>query len=135
MTRNLIPFAVLLTLLCSVQSAVSTTSVRMDLEDLVRTSGEIVHGTVAETACRWTEDHTMIVTDVVIDVHRSIAGDAVGQIAFVHPGGVVGALRVAIPGAGAFKVGQEAVLFLSRDENGVRRVTGLIQGRFDVEPG
>jgi hypothetical protein len=105
----------------------------MDLEDLVRASEEIVHGTVVEVTSHWNHDHTMIVTDVHLQVHESILGDVGGEVRFVHPGGVVGALRVEIPGAGVFSQGQEAVLLLSRSARGDRQVTGLTQGRFDVE--
>lgn len=110
----------------------ATTVARMDLTTLTRTADAIVHGEVVGTASRWNADHTLIVTDVRFRVDEALKGSAGGEIVLAHPGGVVGALRVEIPGLSSFHRGQESVLFLSRGPDGARTVTALGQGRFDV---
>jgi len=132
------PLKVLLTHLCLpiallAPTVLAVAVVPLDLTQLVEASDEIVHGTVTAVVSHWNEDHTQIVTDVHVEVHESLLGDAHDEVVFVHPGGVVGAVRVEVAGAGAFRRDQEAVLFLSRDRLGQRRITGLTQGRFDVQ--
>jgi len=114
-------------------AALAVAVVPLDLTQLVEASDEIVHGTVTAVVSHWNEDHTQIVTDVHVGVHEALLGESQDEVVFVHPGGVVGALRVEVAGAGAFRTDQEVVLFLSPDGQGQRRITGLTQGRFDVE--
>jgi hypothetical protein len=113
-------------------AASATTVVPMNLDDMAKASPDIVHGTVVATASHWNEDKTLIVTDVRIRVEDTLKGNAGGEITVTQPGGVVGALRVEIPGVTAFRQDQEAVLFLGPQKNGNYAVTGLMQGQFDV---
>lgn len=113
-------------------SAPATTVVPMNLEEMAMASPDIVHGTVVSTNSHWNEDKTLIVTDVRIRVHDALKGGAAGEITVTQPGGVVGALRVEIPGVAAFRPDQEAVLFLGPQKDGNFAITGLMQGQFDV---
>jgi len=113
-------------------TASATTIVPMDLQEMAKASPDIVHGTVVPTGSHWNEDKTLIVTDVRIRVDDTLKGGAGGEITVTQPGGVVGALRVEIPGVTAFQQNQEAILFLSPQKSGNYAVTGLMQGQFDV---
>jgi hypothetical protein len=102
------------------------------VERLVQLSEEIVHGTVAAAESRWTPDRSSIVTETRIQVFETLKGEGGAEIVLTQLGGTVGAPRVEVPGIGAILPGQEALFFVSRDERGVRSLTGLSQGRFDV---
>jgi hypothetical protein len=92
----------------------------------------IVHGKVVETSSRWNEAHTLIVTDVRVDVLATAKGDPGATVTLTQPGGRVGKLRVDVPGASPFRAGQEVVLFLREGPDGRLQVPGLSRGRFDV---
>jgi hypothetical protein len=124
--------ALLIMCVVTLTAASATTVVPMNLDDMAKASPDIVHGTVVATASHWNEDKTLIVTDVRIRVEDTLKGNAGGEITVTQPGGVVGALRVEIPGVTAFRQDQEAVLFLGPQKNGNYAVTGLMQGQFDV---
>lgn len=112
--------------------ASATSVVPMDLEEMAKASPNIVHATVISTNSHWNEDKTVIVTDVKLRVHDALKGGAAGEITVTQLGGVVGALRVEVPGVAAFRPDQEAVLFLSPQKNGNHAITGFMQGQFDV---
>jgi hypothetical protein len=110
----------------------ATTVARMDLRELVSTSPSIVYGSVISTQSRWNEDRTLIVTEVRVRVLDALKGEPAGEIIVRHPGGQVGKLLVEVPGASAFRPGEEAVLFLAPGPSGVLWVNGMNQGRYDV---
>jgi len=118
----------------SASTAGATTVAERSLRDLATESPSIVHGRVVSTSSRWTEDQSLIVTDVVIEVSDALKGSAAGQVVVTQPGGRVGKLRVDVAGTTAFRPGEETVLFLQPSADGTAIVTGLFQGRFDVVP-
>jgi len=114
-------------------SVAGATSVEMlSLEDIVAFSPVVIHGAVIRSASRWNEDRSMIVTDVTLNVLDALKGSAVSEIVVTQLGGTVGKLQVDVPGAAAFRDGEEVVLFLADGPEGRRYVTGLSQGRFEV---
>jgi hypothetical protein len=104
----------------------------MSLHDMVTVSSAIVHGTVIAQSSRWNDDRSLVVTDVRIRVTDALKGAPGDEILVTQPGGVVGKLRVDVPGAAVFQPGQETVLFLKPTTEGRTIVTGLFLGRFDV---
>jgi len=112
----------------------ATTVSERSLRDLALESPSIVHGRVLSTSSHWTEDRSLIVTDVVIEVTDALKGNSAGQIVVTHPGGRVGKLRVDVAGTTEFHAGEEAILFLQPSEDGTSIVTGLFQGRFEIVP-
>ncbi len=127
----LLPLAFAL-LSCWTGSARSTTAVRLSLQEMTDLSTTVVHGRVLGTGSRWNEAGTMIVTDVRVEVEEALKGSAAGEITVTQLGGEVGKLKTEVPGAAAFRRGEEAVLFLAVDGRGGLQVTGLSQGRFEV---
>jgi len=114
------------------QSGAATTVVRLSLADLTAASSAVVHGSVVSTGSRWNETRSMIVTDVQVRVMDAVKGQAGGEITITQLGGEIGVLKTEVPGASAFRRGEEAVLFLASDGRGGFHVTGLSQGRFEV---
>ena len=125
-------FPTVLALLDPVALLEATTLERLSLGEMTRLSETIVHGTVLSTRSRWNEDHSMIVTDVHVQVAETVKGGDVTEIVVTQLGGRVGPLRTEVPGAAAFQRGEEVVLFLVQDSIGRTQVTGLSQGRFEV---
>ena len=117
---------------CFAQTAPATTIAPTPLPEMVQASPSIVHGTVTATSSRWNADHTMIVTDVTVQVHDVLRGDDRRRVVFTQPGGSVGAVRVDVPGASAFQAGEEAVFFLAPGGEEGLYLYGLDRGRFAV---
>jgi len=113
-------------------SADATTVEARNLRQLTADATSVVHGTVVGISTHWTENRSLIVTDYRVQVADALKGEAAGEIVVTQPGGRVGAIRVDADGATAFRVGDEAVLFLGVSPRGVQHILGLSQGRFDV---
>jgi hypothetical protein len=111
----------------------ATSIVPLDLAELTRASDRIVYGTVLGSSSRWNEDRTLIVTDVRIRVVEDLKGRAPREITVTQPGGTVGKLMVEVPGAAAYRPGEEVVLFLAPERDGRTYVNGLDRGRYPVE--
>jgi len=110
----------------------ATTVEQQSLRKMATEAPSIVHGTVVSTSSRWTENRSLIVTDVRFQVHEVLKGDAVSEVVLTQPGGTVGAIRVDADGAVAHRPGEEAILFLKQSPRGHTYVAGLFQGRFNV---
>jgi len=117
---------------CLTATSEATTVVRMGLQEMTASSTSIVHGTVVGIESRWNEDATMIVTDVSVQVAESLKGDRAGVVVVTQPGGTLDGLRTEVPGASAFELGDEVVLFLAPDPSRQMRINGLFQGRLQV---
>ena len=111
----------------------SASLVKLDLQKMATESTAIVHGKVLSSSSRWTEDRSVIVTDVRFQVVDALKGQAQGEVVVTQLGGVVGAMKVEVFGALAFQPGEESILFLSNDARGKSRITGFSQGHFAVE--
>jgi hypothetical protein len=106
---------------------------RLDTRALTLQSSDIVIGTVDRVNSYWTPDHRRILTDVSVSVSQSLVGAGPGTLTLTQYGGVVGNVRVSVPGCPAFRKGEEALLFVWRDAQGRAQVNGLAQGKFDIE--
>ena len=111
----------------------ATQVIQMDTRDLVRSSSDIVVGSVDRVRSYWNANHTRILTDVTVNVGESLKGDASHAVTITQMGGVVDGMRLTIDGTPVFKPGEQAVLFLWRDAQGRRLVNGLAQGKFDIQ--
>jgi len=110
----------------------ATTVPERSLRELTADAPSIVYGKVLSSRSHWTENRSLIVTDVRIQVESVLKGDPVSEVVVTQPGGKVGKLRVEADGAAGFTPGEETILFLDRSPRGVLHVVGLMQGRFDV---
>ncbi len=105
---------------------------KLTLGQMVKMSPRIVVGTVTDVSSAWNENHTQVFTTVTVDVSESLKGSASGAITFQQVGGVVGDIRVSVPGFPVFRKGSELLLFLNNDPSGHIPTVGLGQGKFDV---
>jgi hypothetical protein len=111
----------------------ATTLAHLDTHALVGQSHAIVIGRVAGTRAHWNETHTRIVTDVDVDVSQSLKGAAASRVTLTQLGGEVDGVRVSVAGCAAFRPGEEALLFVWHDAHGHSQLTGLAQGKFEIE--
>ena len=113
--------------------AVSTTVVKMELEEIVKVSHLIVDGTVESVESRWDEPKRLIYTYVRVVIDDRLKGDTVRSVNIKLLGGTVGAINVDVPGMPHFRVGAWAILFLKRQQdNAMFDIVGLNQGRYEV---
>lgn len=126
--RALLPFVLLLSLAAS-----ATTMLRADLPELAQTSDAIVHGTVRRVESRWSGDGRRIVTDVEIQVTEALKGEAGSTVLVSQPGGRVGDIGQQVSGLASFAPGEEVVVFLERRGKQAFRVSGMVQGKYQVQ--
>ena len=124
--------AVVLATLLFPLSASATSVVPRDLPELTARSTRVVHGEVVATASEWNADRSLIVTRVTVRVTDTLAGEAGETVTFTQPGGRVGAVRVDVPGAAAFRSGEEGVWFLAPGPGNALYLNGLDRGRYRV---
>ena len=126
--RTLLPFVLLLSLAAS-----ATTMLRADLPELAQTSDTIVHGTVRRVESRWSGDGRRIVTDVEIQVTEALKGQAGSTVLVTQPGGRVGDIGQRVSGLASFTPGEEVVVFLERKGTQAFRLSGMAQGKYQVQ--
>lgn len=126
--RALLPFVLLLSLAAS-----ATTMLRVDLPELAQTSDTIVHGTVRRVESRWSGDGRRILTDVEIQVTEALKGQAGSTVLVTQPGGRVGDIGQRVSGLASFTPGEEVVVFLERKGTQAFRLSGMAQGKYQVQ--
>ena len=100
--------------------------------ELVKGSDAVVVGEVLYTYSYWNPEGSMIFTDAVLHVQRSILGEASGLVSVRTPGGQVADYKIEAHGFPAFRAGDRQVLYLHRTAEGLMEVTGFQQGQYRV---
>jgi hypothetical protein len=108
---------------------------QLSLDDMIRQSTMIVHGTVQPASVIY--HGSMIFSHYVIqvtEIYKSPASSqsASSQVDFGVPGGSLNGIIQRVAGAPILSVGQDYVLFLWTSKSGLTQVTGLSQGLFSV---
>ena len=109
------------------------TALRVDLEGLVDRAELVLEGRVKSAVSRPAPGR--IETEYVIELERTFLGEERPTRTFVMPGGVLpDGTGMILPGVPSLRVGEDAILFLSRaSTSGMRVPIGLSQGHFRVE--
>ena len=123
--------ACLVIALC-IGTAGATTLVKMEFTDLAREADRVVIGTVTHTEGIWDSTGTFIHTLVNVDVDRYVTGDGPASLVIQTPGGTIGNEGMVAQGAATFEVGETALIFLTRWEDGTPKVLGYVQGKSTV---
>ena len=98
------------------------------VEDQTSRAGLIVVGRVTKVTSRAVPGS--IVTDITIDVEKSLKGSAGGSLAFTIEGGSSGGKQLFVAGAPNFMVSERVLLFLR--SNADRRLVQLWQSKFSL---
>jgi hypothetical protein len=113
-------------------SAEGATYRRMSLDALVQGSDYVIYGRVFESRAQWDTATATIWTRTELLVLDGPKGQAGMTMAVTEPGGTINGRGVLYPGTPQFETGQEVVLFLYRAPGNRLRVTGLLQGVYEV---
>lgn len=111
----------------------STSIIRVSLEEGVNRADWIVSGDVVRTWCAWDNAHRFIWTHTEIAVKENWKGNPGSTVTVSEPGGEVDNQRLSIAGMVRYTPGEHVVLFLYRTPIGVIRTVGLSQGKLAVD--
>lgn len=117
---------------CFALEASATSMLRVDVDELTRSSDAIVRGKVKKKESRWSQDGMRIFTEVQVAVEEALKGKKEAVVYVYQPGGVVGEIGQKVSGLASFEAGEEVVLFLTR-RGPAYQVTAMGQGKYRVE--
>ncbi len=126
-------FTLAVMVIVAVSALGATTLVPAEFREIVGGSQIIAYGRVLDAAPELSDDRKRIETIVTFEVGTYLKGGPGETLTFRVPGGQIGRYRSILVGAPVFQSGDEAVLFLTKREDGVPRVFGLNQGVFRVQ--
>lgn len=132
MQRKIATLAVL-ALALSILPASASTFLAMSDEQLIHQSTAVVRGTVVSVDSFWNANHTVIVTEVVLEVENTVVGEAPKFVTLRTAGGTVGDYTIEAHGFPTFQQGERSLLFLSKDiASPALRVTGYQLGHYRI---
>jgi hypothetical protein len=110
----------------------ATVAAPLSFSELAREAEVVVHAEVLMSESLWDVDKRNIYTHTRVRVLRWLKGAGSEKEILVRQlGGAVGGLVMTLPGNASLRVGEEVVLFLTRDSLH-HFVVGLSQGKFSV---
>lgn len=117
----------------------SATLVRgLSLEQLSKTSDHILVGTALEATSRWEVlgGRRRIVTDTRVRVDDVVARATPSDLELEVRtlGGTIGDIASLVYGEAQLSLEQPCLLFLANHDNGQRRVVGMAQGHYPLQP-
>lgn len=121
-----------LVLTLSVLPAGASTFLAMSEEELVAESSAVVRGTIVSVDSFWNAEHTMIVTEVVVEVEKVVVGEAPRFVTLRTAGGTVGDYTVLAHGFPTFQPGERSLVFLGAGADEAFRVTGYQLGHYRI---
>lgn len=103
-------------------------------EELVGESAAVVTGKVVSVDSFWDENHMIIVSEIVVEVERSVVGAAPQFVTLRIAGGTVDDFTMVAHGFPTFAEGERALVFLTPDPRIADRfqVAGYQQGHYRV---
>ena len=106
----------------------ASTFLKEDVKSLKKQSEAVVHAKVLDAHSYWNADHTVIFTDVTLEVKGRLHGASDDLIVVRVPGGTVGDFTVEMDGAPQLDLDDEVVVFLGRWKDNTPMVAGYFQG-------
>ena len=106
---------------------------RMTMDSLVRASELVIYGRALASSSLWDPATETIWTQTEFAVLDGAKGNPARTIIVSEPGGIIGDVGHLFPGVPRFDSGQEVVLFLYRTPANRLRISGLLQGVYNVE--
>jgi hypothetical protein len=111
----------------------ATSAIKLDFGTLTDKSARIVIAKAGKSEARWDAGRTAIWTHFDVTVSETLKGDAVKDMQVSIRGGVVGNIGQNVSGGGNLEKDKEYLLFLWKDDAGLWRLQGMIQGAFAIE--
>jgi hypothetical protein len=116
-------------------STQATTMNQIGIRNLAQGAEKIVQAKVTAVVTQWNNNQTVIYTYVRMNiVDDLITGDQDREIIIKQPGGTIGTLTLAVSGTSRYQVGEENVLFLTKDlwTPSTFQTMGMFQGKYKV---
>ena len=136
MTRSALqsrrPLAAALWIAVAAAGALATVVVRADVDRLAELADVVVEGTVEKRAVVFEAERGAIWTTYELVVGKTLLGEEHARVTVHVPGGAVAEIQQEVSGTARLKVGQRAVLFLTKESERLQ-VLGQAQGCFRVE--
>lgn len=126
-----------LTLPAFFSSALATSVLAPDFDQLVNSADYIVRATVKSVTCEWRENPSRpgqkyIASLVELDVHEIVKGAPPSPLVLDFVGGQIGDTELVIEGSPKLLVGQESFLFVRGNGRQVVPLVGLGYGHYPV---
>lgn len=103
-----------------------------EFRQIVNGSDIIVHARILDVRAEWADGRRRVESVVTVEVLSSLKGGEARTLSFTVPGGQIGRYRSVTVGAPTFRIGEEAMLFLTTDADAGARVFGHNQGVFRI---
>ena len=123
-------------LICFLTSSVLGIKIPQSTAELVNNSSDVIRGKVTSVHSKWDEAHTIIFTEVTVDVSEIVLGSieqGKGVTIYV-PGGIVNDTGLSVEHAAQFEKGEDVIVFLT-PLKGLYGVTSWEMGKFTVQGG
>ena len=112
--------------------AAASTFLAMSQKDLLQQSQAVVQGQVLKVSSFWNATGQIIVTEAMVRVEETIAGEAPAVIVLRTFGGTVDGYTVEAFGFPTFRINERLLLFVGPEKDGVQSVVGYQQGQFRI---
>ena len=105
---------------------------KMSAEELTTESTSILYGKCTKMESAWTEDKSMILTEVTVVPEQYLKGNLGSEVTITVPGGRVGDIIYEVSEMPAFQKGEEVFAFIWKHPSGLNLVTGGYQGKLKI---
>jgi hypothetical protein len=126
--HHVVMFVLGLAAIMAAGPALASTFLKVDIQDLKKTSEAVIRGNVVEVRSFWNAEGTMIFTEAAIDVTERLHGHPDDLLVVRTVGGTVDGYTVEMEGAPQFREGEQIVAFIARWDDGVPMVAGYAGG-------
>src|SRR5262245_54242949 len=125
--KRVLSVGLLLALAAALPVAAST-FLWMSQKDLLQHSQAVVQGQVLKVSSFWNSTGQIIVTEALVRVEETVAGEAPAVVVLRTFGGTVDGFTVEAAGFPTFRLNERLLLFVGPDKNGDTGVVGYQQG-------
>ena len=113
--------------------AAASTFLYQSQAELVGRAEAVVQGRIVEVHSFWNAEHTVILTEAVLEVEDTVVGAAPAFVNLRTFGGRVGNYTVEAHGFPTFELGERMLVFLEPEQGGAQRVLGYQQGQYRIQ--
>ena len=105
----------------------------MSAEELTLESNSILYGKCTKMESAWTEDKSMILTQVTVVPEYYLKGNLGSEVTITVPGGQVGDIIYEVSEMPNFQKGEEVFAFIWKHPSGLNLITGGYQGKLKID--
>lgn len=106
---------------------------KMTAKELTTESTSILYGKCKRMESAWTEDKSMIITEVIVVPEYYLKGNLGSEVIITVPGGQVGDIIYEVSEMPTFQKGEEVFAFIWQHPSGMNLITGGFQGKLKIK--